>query len=279
MPELPEVIVTVSRIRDQLLSRKVVEVEVLWERSLASCTSKGFCSAVQGAKVIDIFNRGKLIVFELESTRHDRTIKKNKTIFSCHLRMSGRLEVEEGSAYQSSHHRLIFKFDNGTELRFKDVRKFGKFLIGESAERGILKLGPAPNEERFTFEFFKQALSYSKRRIKPVLLDQSIIAGLGNIYVDEVLWASKIHPEQQTNKIGESQLRLLHASIRRIIASAIKLGGTDFGDGVVPGGRYSPKIYGRAGKKCNRCRSVIERIVVGQRGTHICPECQKSSAR
>jgi formamidopyrimidine-DNA glycosylase len=136
-------------------------------------------------------------------------------------------------------------------------------------------LGVEPLSSDFTPQLLGDLLKKRRTAIKRLLLDQSIVAGLGNIYVDESLWLAKIHPLKQANTVSRDQVGRLHEAIRSVLGEAIELLGTDFGDGVVDGGMYVPKVYGREGKGCSRCEGVIVRIVVGQRGTHYCRGCQR----
>lgn len=148
-----------------------------------------------------------------------------------------------------------------------------------SPEKVVGKLGLEPLGNEFTLEILTEMLRARKGAIKPLLLNQGLIVGLGNIYVDESLWRAKIHPETQSYRIPLDKIAPLYHAIRETLSQAILLQGTDFGDGVVDNGMYRPIVYGRTGKPCQRCAATIKRLVVGQRGTHICPTCQRLSKK
>jgi formamidopyrimidine-DNA glycosylase len=189
--------------------------------------------------------------------------------------MSGSLDVIPTQFEIDRHDRVCLELDSGKSIRFNDTRKFGRMTLCEKPDDIVGHLGLEPLEPTFTPEALHDVLSGKAGRIKPVLLDQTVIAGLGNIYVDEVLWKTKVHPLTRASSLTDEQFVKLHKAIRETLAEAIEKLGCDFGDGVVDGGMYKPRVYGREEKRCSRCRDTIARIVVGQRGTHICPTCQR----
>ena len=155
-----------------------------------------------------------------------------------------------------------------------DPRKFGRAYLVDSPDLVLSHLGPEPLDKEFSADNFVSLMSNRKGALKPLLLNQSFIAGLGNIYVDEILWASKLHPLRNANTLSDKQMRDIYKNMKSILNAAISAHGTDFGDGVIHGGKYRPKVYGRADKKCSRCKSLILKMIVGSRGTHYCSGCQ-----
>ena len=267
MPELPEVETTARRVAPDLIGRTVSDVSVRWKRSIVG-NHLAFKKNLIGKTFQHIGRRAKFIVFDLNH-------KSKSWTMLCHLRMSGSLDVFEKQTPRVKHDRVIISLDDGNELRFFDIRKFGKMYLAEDPSAWLAHLGPEPLDRSFSSAKFCQMLSQKKGAIKPLLLNQSFIAGLGNIYVDEALWKAKIHPLDKACNITNAQACQLHNAIRRILRKAIKNQGTDAGDGIVIDGDYTPLVYGREGEKCKRCNNLISRIVVGQRGTHFCPKCQR----
>jgi formamidopyrimidine-DNA glycosylase len=192
-----------------------------------------------------------------------------------HLRMSGSLDVIPTSFPIAKHDRVCLELNSGKSIRFNDARKFGRMALCANPETVVGHLGPEPLDEGFTSSALEKILHQRTGKIKPVLLDQSVLAGLGNIYVDEALWKVRVHPQTPANRLDQKTINELHASIQGTLREAIEKLGTDFGDGVVDGGMYKPRVYGREGKRCLRCGETIIRLVVAQRGTHICRSCQK----
>jgi len=188
--------------------------------------------------------------------------------------MSGSYDVVTGSKQRSKHDHVIFVLNDGREVRFHDPRKFGRIYLVSDISEVTSKLGPEPLSDEFTTSILESRLGSVRKRIKSALLDQRLLAGLGNIYVDEALWRSKIHPLTHADRISRSRFALLYTSIRAVLNEAIESCGTDFSDGVVDGGMYRPQAYGRTGQPCHRCATTIRRILVGQRSTHFCPRCQ-----
>jgi formamidopyrimidine-DNA glycosylase len=198
--------------------------------------------------------------------------------------MSGRLHHVPDKTPRSDHEHVILGFDDGSELRFHDTRKFGRLYLLERAEKILGRLGPEPLEPGFTAQRFAQMLKARCRLLKPLLLDQSFLAGLGNIYVDEALWESGLHPQRRSDLLSAAEARALHAAIRRVLRRGIKNLGTSLGTGKANfysvsrrrgRNRDELKVFRRTGEPCPRCGSEIRRIVVGQRSTHLCSRCQK----
>ncbi len=261
MPELPEVESTVRRLEPALLGRTITNVKVFWERSVALPSAATFKKKLKGKKIVAASRRAKYMVFKLSPSGY----------LLIHLRMSGTTAGFSNDTPPIKHTRIIFELNNGTYLRFDDVRKFGKCFYTERLEDVTGNLGIEPLEA--SFDEFKQIFD-AKRTIKTLLLDQHKIAGIGNIYADETLWMAHIHPTRIAASLTEKELKALYNAIRKILPAAIKAEGTDFGDNVVTG-NFHPKIYGKPGVPCPRCKTAIEKTTVGQRGTHFCPQCQR----
>ncbi len=267
MPELPEVENLVRRLRGPLIGRIIEEVTIDWERAIVRPAPAEFVRRIRGSTVRSISRRAKYLVFELAG--------QESLLFYLliHLKMSGKLSVVKRAAPLEKHDRVVFDLDNGWRLRFNDMRKFGKMWLVLDPEEVTGQHGPEPLDEAFTLKQFRELLAGRSGAIKPLLLNQHFLAGVGNIYADESLWYAKIHPQRKVDSLSEAEVAALYRSIRRVLRRAIEQQGTDAGDGVIEGD-YEPRVYGRAGQPCYRCRRPIQRIVVGQRGTHFCPKCQ-----
>jgi formamidopyrimidine-DNA glycosylase len=259
MPELPEVETVARGLQAALVGRTIVDVKVLWARSVASPDPDTFARRLTGQTVASVGRRGKWVVVALES---------GDTLLA-HLRMSGRLVVDSEACLDSSHLRALFLFDDGQRLSFVDARKFGRLWLGSDPAEVLGGLGPEPLADEFTAEWLAQTLGQRRGHIKPLLLDQRFLAGLGNIYTDEALWRARIHPLRQANTLTAAETRRLHEGIQAVLRAAIAGGGTTLAEFA---GHLA--VYGRAGEVCPHCGAIVERITVGQRGTHFCPRCQ-----
>lgn len=273
MPELPEVDTIVRGLKScGIEGRRIMGVESDWPRMLEPLGRSDFAERLCGARIRGIDRRGKFIVIRLD---------RSTLLF--HLRMSGRINLLPRGAERSPYEHLVMLLDDGRELRFHDTRKFGRAYLTEREETVLGRLGVEPLGPDFTLAWLRQGLSRRKRMIKPLLLDQAFIAGLGNIYVDEALWEARIHPQTRSDMITKEQVRALRYAIPKVLRRGLKNRGTSLGEGH---GNYSAvsgerggnqnelKVYGRGGEKCFRCGDAILKIVVAQRGTHICPLCQ-----
>lgn len=207
-----------------------------------------------------------------------------QTVLVSHLRMEGKYLLFPDEVPEQKHFHVFFTLKNGSTLVYQDVRKFGTFdLIPKSQLSDFFaqrKLGPEPRKGTFKLKPFEVALQSSKKLIKPYLLDQTLVAGLGNIYVDEVLWAAKVHPERLSFSLKKAEIKRLHDETIRILQLGIEKGGSTVrtyrnalgADGTM---QHYLQVYGQAGKPCPRCGQAISKLKVGGRGTHICPKCQK----
>ncbi|HED64258.1 MAG TPA: bifunctional DNA-formamidopyrimidine glycosylase/DNA-(apurinic or apyrimidinic site) lyase [Planctomycetes bacterium] len=275
MPELPEVETVARLLRRPLAGRRIVGVRVPWERSLGGMSRQAFSSAVRGKVFGRVGRRAKYVVLGL------REGGAPAGALLVHLRMSGRLHVDPAERAERPHTRVVLRLDRGRELRFLDVRKFGRFVFVADPEEALADLGPEPLSPDFDGEWLHAALRSKRRMLKPLLLDQSFLAGLGNIYVDESLHAARLHPETPSNRVSRRKAHELADAVRATLEEAIEREGSSFDTFYrTPEGnpgRFQDQfqVYGRAGRPCRRCGSTLSRIVVAQRGTHLCPRCQR----
>jgi len=193
--------------------------------------------------------------------------------------MSGHLAVVPANEPANKHVHTIFELDNGNELRFRDTRKFGRVYLLQDPQTVLGQLGPEPLSDEFTPESFYDMLQRRKRILKPLLLDQTFLAGVGNIYADEALYYAAIRPTRISNSLSRAESAALHAGIQKALNLGISREGASIDNYRKPdGSRGSMQnvlvAYGRAGEPCERCGGIIERIVLGSRSTHFCPQCQ-----
>lgn len=275
MPELPEVETTLRLIAPLLRGRTITATDVSWARTLGGVTRPAFQRAVVGARIAGLRRRAKQIVLELE---RDHSAAGALLV---HLRMTGRLYVEPEGTPASPYVRVSLALDDEHILRFLDVRKFGRVLYASDPEAALAKLGPEPLEDAFTADVFRAMLHRRRRQLKPLLLDQAFLAGLGNIYVDEALFIAGLHPMRRADTVRRPKAVALHAAIREVLAAAIERQGSSFDrfyrtpEGQPGSYQHEFRVYGRTGQPCPRCGAPIRRFVVGQRGTHVCLRCQR----
>ncbi|WP_409302112.1 DNA-formamidopyrimidine glycosylase [Peribacillus sp. SCS-155] len=273
MPELPEV-ETVRRTLEQLVVGKTIDhVSVFWPKIIkAPLDVEQFRDALKGQTIHSIGRRGKFLIFQLDDYA-----------MVSHLRMEGKYGLYPEEEPYDKHTHVIFNFTDGSQLRYRDVRKFGTmhlFAKGrELNELPLLHLGPEPLSEGFTIEYLAERLARTNRKIKPVLLDQTIVVGIGNIYVDESLFRSGIHPERIASTLTDEEIERLHNEIVQTLSEAVEKGGSTIRSYVNSQGQIGMFqlelfVYGRKGEECKRCGKPLEKLTVGGRGTHICPSCQ-----
>ncbi|WP_461239482.1 bifunctional DNA-formamidopyrimidine glycosylase/DNA-(apurinic or apyrimidinic site) lyase [Paucilactobacillus sp. N302-9] len=272
MPELPEVETVRRGLMKIAQGRKIVGIDVLYGKTITNDV-EFFKQSLIGQTIEQIDRRGKYLLFRFSN---------NLTMVS-HLRMEGKYyNLGEGLTPQK-HTHVIFHLDDHTELCYNDTRKFGRMTLVKTGDEmtvaGLKTIGPEPTEEALTIEYLTKIMHKSHREIKPFLLDQSNVAGLGNIYVDEVLWLTKIHPQQHVNLVPKKVIKQLRQNIIEELALATKNHGTTvhsytnaFGDA----GAFQHQLhaYGNVGKPCERCGTKMVKIKVAQRGTTFCPHCQ-----
>lgn len=271
VPELPEVETVVRGLRATLVGRTIVEVEVYWARSIVALTPGIFVRRIKGQKVIDVGRRGKWVTIALAGG----------STCLVHLRMTGRLLFKPDGCPDDRYARVVFHLDTGGCLRFSDMRKFGRLWLVDNPAVALDDLGPEPLGDDFKAEGLAEMLAGRRARIKPLLLEQRFLAGLGNIYVDEALWRAGLHPLRRASSLEPEEVKRLHSVVQAVLQEAIAKQGTTLDDRGYVGadgqaGTYGPllAVYGRAGHPCLRCGEPIERARISQRGTHFCPRCQ-----
>ena len=273
MPELPEV-ETVRRTLEQLVTGKIIKsVTVHWPKMVKHPDDVHlFDQLIQGQKIEHVKRRGKFLLFYLTDY-----------CMISHLRMEGKYGLYPKDDPVNKHTHVIFHFIDESELRYQDVRKFGTFHLypkgEEFQQKPLVSLGPEPLEDNFTIEVLKERLKKTNRNIKAALLDQSVIVGLGNIYVDEALFRSGIHPARLVSTLSEEDLRKLHHEIIATLREAVDKGGSTVRSYVNSQGQIGMFqlelfVYSRAGEPCKKCGTLIEKSVVAGRGTHTCRSCQ-----
>jgi formamidopyrimidine-DNA glycosylase len=267
MPELPEVETIIRNLRPALLGKSILSADLRWNRTLVSPSPAKFRKIIRGQQIQDILRRAKFLHLKL-STSH----------LIIHLRMSGDLLVILGGYQPAVHDRLIVKLTEDMTLVFSDPRKFGRVWLVDDPGIIFQNLGPEPLSEDFTPAWLHAALHNQRRQLKPLLLDQGFLAGMGNIYTDEALHLARLHPLTRSDAITAEEAEILWMAIRAVLEDGIHHHGASI-DWVYRGGGYQHnfRVYGRKGENCPVCGTTIERILVGQRGTHYCPKCQPLS--
>lgn len=275
MPELPEVETVRRTLETLIVGKKIQSVSVNLPRIIQRPDDiELFCNYLSQTTITGVGRRGKFL-----------KIFCDPYVLVSHLRMEGKYRLANQEEEMEKHTHVIFHFTDGTELRYRDVRQFGTmhvFLRGEEElNQPLKKLGPEPlDPDQFTLEWFQSTLAKRKTKIKPLLLNQEYLVGLGNIYVDESLFQAGIHPERAADTLSEQEIILLFDSIRKTLTNAVEAGGSSIrsylnGQGEMGMFQLQIQVYGRKNEPCCRCGNPIERMVVGGRGTHICPTCQK----
>ncbi|HEY3313252.1 MAG TPA: DNA-formamidopyrimidine glycosylase [Anaerolineales bacterium] len=264
MPELPEVETIARSLRLQLTGQEITSAVVLWPRTLSGLAVEEFVSRISGQRVVGVSRRAKYLDIQLTGFH-----------LFIHLRMSGELSLKDPSYRPEKHDRLIIHLLDHQQLVFNDTRKFGRVWLTAYPQDVLGRLGPEPLEADFTPQLLFSRLVERHRQVKPLLLDQSFLAGMGNIYTDEALHISKIHPLRISDTISLVEATRLHQAIRTVLLAGIEHNGASI-DWVYRGGNFQNhfRVYDREGQPCPACGTPIRRITVGQRGTHFCPNCQ-----
>ncbi|QHI69746.1 DNA-formamidopyrimidine glycosylase [Tichowtungia aerotolerans] len=269
MPELPEV----ETIRRQLCAagicgRIIERISIGWPRTVEPMAPAAFRKKVTGQTIGAVSRHGKWLIFELDDIDN----------LLVHLRMTGGFYFSEGDLKKGPYDRLVFQLSDGMNLHFRDPRKFGRVRLG------IFPLGLGPDAMEITPRPFFQTLEKSNRQLKPLLLDQSFVAGIGNIYADEALFAARLRPDRRSGTLSEDEKQALYYGITNVIRAAVENGGTSLGDGQgnyvdlngnSGGHQDKANVYGRAGKPCVECGRPLEKTTLAQRTTVFCPHCQK----
>ena len=309
MPELPEVETTVRDLKPQLIGHAITRASVHWDRTIAYPDSRAFLRDIVGHSVRDITRRGKFLVFHLEKQvpggrrrtadggkqtargrrqkaepgTHESPASRPRSdapkYLLVHLRMTGGFAFHHPRERRNKHVHVILRLDDGRELRFHDPRKFGRMWLVDDPELVTGKLGPEPFG--ISKKAFVERIRLRKGRLKPLLLNQAFLAGIGNIYADESLWYARLHPLREVSKLSDGEVGALYGAIRRVLKKAIGAGGTSFDqnyrriNGMSGEFEEDLRVVGRADEPCYRCGTRIVKTVVGQRGTYYCPNCQK----
>jgi formamidopyrimidine-DNA glycosylase len=267
MPELPEVETIRAELAPRIVGRSLVRVEILDPRLTRPIDLFEVAEELEGDRVVAVERRGKYLVLRLESG----------LALLVHLRMTGSFGFEP-----TTHERAVLELDDGTRLAYRDVRRFGTWLVLEDAELDPYlagKNGPEPLGHRFTRDWLAARLATRRAALKAVLLDQRVVAGLGNIYADEALWRARLSPFRPASSLDRAELRRLHRSIRDALRAGITQKGSTLSTYARPDGSSGRmqeefRVYGRDGLPCPRCGTPIAKARVGGRGTWFCPRCQ-----
>lgn len=264
MPELPEVETITRNLKADLEGRAIRAAEVLWDGTIATPQPATFIKNIVGQSISTVSRRAKYIVIPL-----------SVDTLLIHLRMSGDLLLRAAGTPVHKHDRVILHLDNESYLAFSNMRKFGRMWLTPTPQDVLGKLGPEPLDDDFTAGDFYERLQQHKRQIKPLLLDQHFLAGMGNIYTDEALHLAGLHPFSKSDLIKRNQAEILWRSVRQVLLAGIERNGTSI-DWIYRGGEFQHElsVYGRTDEPCKTCGAPIQRIVVGQRSTHFCPQCQ-----
>lgn len=288
MPELPEVETIVKELAKEIIGRKIANVWTDFKKMVKKPkTFERFKKEIKGKKILNIKRRAKNIIFELSENRSlliHQKLTGHLLLGKWKLERGKWISLVPGSLADDPMNRflhLIFCLDDGRQLALSDKRKFAKVELWgkKELEKKLSSFGPEPLEKDFTFEKFTGTLTRKKGRVKQILMDQTVIAGIGNIYSDEILWQAKLHPFKDISKLSEEELNKIYQAIREILSKAIKLGGESISDFRRISGEKGyfdeeRKVYRREGEKCSRCGTIIKRIKIGGRSAHYCPRCQ-----
>lgn len=273
MPELPEVETVKEALKKQILNSKIIDVSINHENIIEFPTVELFKRQIKGQQIKDITRRGKWLMFELT----------NYYLLS-HLRMEGKYKIKKKNDVLNKHEHVVFVLDDKRELRYDDTRKFGKMHLIDKKQvytkPPLKELGLEPNDKLLTTSYLKEKFKNKTIPIKTALLDQKIIVGIGNIYVDEILFLSKIKPTKKTNRITINQLQKIIDNTKTVLDDATKAGGTTIrsytsSEGIHGKFQHELLVHTKEGQNCPVCNDVIIKTKVGGRGTYSCPTCQK----
>jgi formamidopyrimidine-DNA glycosylase len=274
VPELPEVETVRSRLEPVLVGRALADVAILDERLTRPFEPNRVAAELKGERVAAVQRRGKYLIVRFESGR----------VLLIHLRMTGSMLVVRGDGLpEDPHRRAVVRLDDGADVAYRDVRRFGTWLLlepGELDDYLAARLGDEPLAPAVTAKVLGRRLAARRAPLKALLLDQRVLAGLGNIYADEALWHARLHPLRPAGDLTEGELRDLLRGVRRALRKGIERQGASLRDYSMPDGdRGSMQdefaVYGRAGEPCARCGTAIEKTRAGGRGTWFCPGCQR----
>jgi formamidopyrimidine-DNA glycosylase len=270
MPELPEVQTTINELKPGVVGRRIKSVNLLTPGAIAQPSPEQFIKGLTGRKILGISRRGKHLIFGLDNGR----------FLIIHMRMTGSLLLKLAADEPVNPVRVAINLDDGNAIHFRDIRRFGRMWLVDSVDPVVGNLGQEPLEPHFTADVLARILDNHKKSIKSLLLDQTKIAGIGNMYADEILHAARIHPRQPANSLKKGEVNRLYSAIPEVLQRGIKNKGASTDTYIRPAGTRGEahlefQVAHRKGKTCPVCGGPIERIVVNQRGTFFCPKCQK----
>ncbi len=269
MPELPEVETIKNELTPHVVGHHITDVALLWDRIVRQPSVEEFCSRLTGQEIAGVARRGKYLIISLASGK----------VLIIHLKMTGSLLIKPASAEPDKFIRAIIHLDNGSRLYFRDPRKFGAMWLVEDENTIVGKLGPEPLEANFTPQLLAQRLNNRTAPIKALLCDQSLIAGVGNMYADEALFTARIHPLRSGKSLSRNEIERLHRAIQQVLRAAINDKGASVNTYFRPGGElgtahFQFKVAHQRGKNCHVCGTPIQRIPIRNRGSYFCPKCQ-----
>jgi len=287
MPELPEVETTIRDLRKKILNRTFINVWTDFKKIIKKPNFDQFRKEIKNKKIQKIWRRGKNIIFELSEGLFlliHQKLTGHLLLGKWRLKNGQWISKTTGPLIEDPINKflhLIFWLDNGQQLALSDLRKFAKveLLNQKKLQKELDSLGPEPLEKKFVFQKFKKVLP-KKGKIKQILMNQNVIAGIGNIYSDEILWQVKIHPFKDISNLSQKKLKEIYQAIKKILSKAIKLGGESISNFRRISGEKGyfdreRRVYRREGKKCSHCQIIIKKIKLGGRSAYYCPNCQK----
>lgn len=270
MPELPEVETVVRGLREPLIGHTIQDMWYDWENTIHSPDATEFSARIIGQKVHAVNRRAKYILIQLDTDT-----------LMVHLKMTGRLYVADAEEVHTADKwvHVRFDLDKGKQLRFSDSRKFGKVYLTDDTDKLLGHIGPEPLDDGFTLDVFRERLAKRNKIIKALLLDQTFVAGIGNIYADEALFRAGIHPTTKADQLTDDDIVALHQTIQDALNAGIDHEGASINwyrkpDGTKGNSQKHFYVYGQDGEPCQNCGTIINKIRVAQRGTHYCPNCQ-----
>ncbi len=274
MPELPEVETYVRELEPLLGGRRVLAAEVRWQRTIAGPSPEEFVARIAGQRFVSFGRRAKYMLLGLD---------EGDTLI-VHLRMTGHMYVKDAAEAPDAHTHVLFDLDDGRRVHYQDPRKFGRMWLTSQPEMILRKLGPEPLSDAFSGDQLAGKLAGRKAAIKALLLDQALTAGVGNIYADEALFRAGLHPLRPGGSLTPGEVERLRQAVAAVLTDGIAAAGSSLGGSSLqnysrPGGQTGNfqeehRVFRRTGQPCLTCGAPIERIVVGQRSTHFCPNCQ-----
>jgi formamidopyrimidine-DNA glycosylase len=275
VPELPEVETVRARLEPVLVGRRLERVEIHDPRLTRPFDPAAVAAELEGERIVAVDRRGKYLIVRFESGR----------VLLIHLRMTGNLlhGSSAGLPPADPHRRAVVRLDDGSDVVYRDVRRFGTWLLVEPHELEpylVDRVGREPLERSFTTKRLAEALAGRRTPVKAAILDQRRLAGVGNIYADEALWRARVHPQRPAGELDAAELKALHGGIRTALRAGIERQGATLRDYRTPDGgsgamQHEFKVYGREGEPCDRCGTPVEKIRAAGRGTWYCPNCQR----